>query len=165
MTTQEILAEVMADPAPKGWTLKALKHIASMSEETHCFSANLYIDGVKAASISNHGHGGPDMVDWTSAAAEKSALATVSGTQDLKEYGSDSVLSDDACFEITIGNMVNDALLLKDVKKSVKKGQFPIGVYAEDAPYSGFIFGLRSLDNLAKFLAEYKATRYRVFHL
>ena len=42
--------------------LKAIKHYASMSEETYCYEANLYVLGVKVGRVSNRGHGGGD--DW-----------------------------------------------------------------------------------------------------
>jgi hypothetical protein len=41
--------------------LKNLKTLASLSEETHCYTATIYVDGKPAFEASNHGHGGPDM--------------------------------------------------------------------------------------------------------
>ena len=166
MTTEtEITATVIPDPAPAGWVLKSYKEIKSMSEETLCFSARLYIDGKLACDLSNHGHGGPNSEHWASPEMKTLAMATVSGTHDLSEYGNPDPLDDDACFEITVGEMCEDISLQKDIKRVCKKGAFPIGVFAEDGPYSGFIFGLRNLDNLGKFLVEHKVIRYRVFHL
>ena len=40
--------------------LKNIKRIAWMSEETHCYQATLYVDGVKWGVVSNQGHGGCD---------------------------------------------------------------------------------------------------------
>ena len=40
--------------------LKNIKHTAWMSEETHCYQATLYVDGVKWGTVSNQGHGGCD---------------------------------------------------------------------------------------------------------
>lgn len=40
-----------------------LKNISinhSLSEETFCFTATIYVDGQRAFEASNHGHGGPD---------------------------------------------------------------------------------------------------------
>ena len=42
--------------------LKNLKFAEFASQETNCFSATVYIDGVKATTISNDGHGGPNRV-------------------------------------------------------------------------------------------------------
>lgn len=47
----------------KTMELKAIKHMASLSEETFCYSANVYINGKKAISVSNSGHGGCDNQD------------------------------------------------------------------------------------------------------
>jgi hypothetical protein len=38
--------------------LKALKYSDFASQETHCFHANIYIDGKKAGWAENNGHGG-----------------------------------------------------------------------------------------------------------
>jgi len=38
--------------------LKAIKHFPSMSEETECFNANVYVDGKKVAYAENRGYGG-----------------------------------------------------------------------------------------------------------
>ena len=40
--------------------LKAIQYAAFSSEETNCYTANLYIDGRKIGSVGNDGHGGPD---------------------------------------------------------------------------------------------------------
>lgn len=42
--------------------LKAIKHSDDMSEETFCYSANLYCDGKMVAHVGNSGKGGADMV-------------------------------------------------------------------------------------------------------
>lgn len=38
--------------------LKSVKLNLTLSEDTYCFSADLYVDGVKTAYCSNRGHGG-----------------------------------------------------------------------------------------------------------
>ncbi len=43
--------------------LRGIKYYASMSEETSCFEATIYIDGQKACRVSNRGHGGADDFD------------------------------------------------------------------------------------------------------
>lgn len=40
--------------------LRNIKHFASLSEETHCYSATLYVDGELWGEVSNRGHGGCD---------------------------------------------------------------------------------------------------------
>ena len=39
-------------------TLKNVKHAVFMSQETECFEASVYINGKKAGTVSNAGHGG-----------------------------------------------------------------------------------------------------------
>ncbi len=43
--------------------LKAIKHAAFASEETHCYSARLYLRGKPAAQMRNEGRGGPDLIE------------------------------------------------------------------------------------------------------
>jgi len=38
--------------------LRNIKHMPSLSEETECFSATIYVDGVKRGTASNRGTGG-----------------------------------------------------------------------------------------------------------
>lgn len=46
-------------------SLKNVKIMRSLSEETICFSATIYIDGKKACNVSNRGNGGcHDYDDW-----------------------------------------------------------------------------------------------------
>lgn len=40
--------------------LKNIKVLASLSEETPCYTGTVYVDGKAAFAASNHGHGGPD---------------------------------------------------------------------------------------------------------
>lgn len=43
-------------------TLKSIKHHAGLSEETHAYTATIYVDGSRFASVRNAGHGGSDEV-------------------------------------------------------------------------------------------------------
>ena len=49
---------------PKDMQLKAIKHYPSMSEETYCYEANLYILDVKICRVHNRGRGGADDFDF-----------------------------------------------------------------------------------------------------
>ena len=44
--------------------LKAIKFHEDMSEETNCFSANIYLNGKKVGSVKNQGHGGCNFYDF-----------------------------------------------------------------------------------------------------
>ena len=45
--------------------LKAVKHFEAMSEETQCFTANIYLNGKKVCFVKNEGHGGCNFYDYT----------------------------------------------------------------------------------------------------
>jgi hypothetical protein len=45
-------------------TLKNVKIVEAMSEETTCFAASIYIDGKRAGLVRNRGYGGPHEIDW-----------------------------------------------------------------------------------------------------
>jgi hypothetical protein len=40
--------------------LRRIQHFERMSEETNCYAADLYVDGVKVGEVGNDGHGGCD---------------------------------------------------------------------------------------------------------
>lgn len=42
-------------------TLRNVSHNARLSEETYCYAADVYIDGVKSGTVENRGHGGSNM--------------------------------------------------------------------------------------------------------
>lgn len=60
--------------------LKAVKIHKGLSQETTCYTANLYVDGKKAAECSNRGCGGPDEVHWLNDDSRKAVLAHVAAT-------------------------------------------------------------------------------------
>jgi hypothetical protein len=45
--------------------LKNIKYYASMSEETDCYEAILYVDGKRLGRVHNDGHGGCDHHDFS----------------------------------------------------------------------------------------------------
>jgi hypothetical protein len=98
-------------------TLKAIKYMASHSQETHCYSADLYFNNKKAAVVSNYGHGGCDdaiivnQAAWDAATEYTKALperAFLGGTfpQDIESI----------CCEL-----VNDYLERKELKRLLSK--------------------------------------------
>ena len=46
-------------------TLNKLTIQKRLSQETLCFSADIYIDNVKIGEVTNHGHGGPNSYHFT----------------------------------------------------------------------------------------------------
>lgn len=57
--------------------LKKISINTRLSEETVCYSADLVWNGKKVAEVSNHGHGGPDMVRVTDQVGFDAAIAFV----------------------------------------------------------------------------------------
>ena len=97
--------------------IKNIKHVESMSEETFCFSANLYVDGKKIGAVSNRGHGGCHEYDFNNDTVRelnqwcKENLPTWSMDDD-QEYETD--------LEMHISNLVADFLDTKHIKKLLK---------------------------------------------
>lgn len=51
------------------FTLKKVQYLAGMSQETHCYTADLYLNGCKVAEVGNAGHGGCDDVRYVNGGA------------------------------------------------------------------------------------------------
>ena len=61
--------------------LKNIKYFASMSEETPCYKADIFINGKKAINVSNHGHGACDEIY-----AYTSFGLTQNGLKEFEQY-------------------------------------------------------------------------------
>lgn len=127
--------------------LKAIKHAAFASQETHCYSATLYVDGVRWGEVRNEGHGGPDMFHgvggktWENLAELDKRIAA---TFPPIEFEGLAPISN--TLECVCGELVNDWLYERDYKRAssrnalfIKPGekglfQFPLkGTTAEKA--------------------------------
>lgn len=97
--------------------LKNIKHMESLSEETHCFSATLHVDGHKIGEISNHGHGGPDAFHGDQATYDK-ADAWVAANMDPLEIADTDPLPMD--LEIYCGQLLEDHLIRVDLRKTLR---------------------------------------------
>lgn len=89
--------------------LKKIKTIRAMSEETECFIAELWLDGVHRGNVSNRGHGGPDSYDDHKAEME------------LNAYG--KTLPPEPRYGLTMNAdlLVGDVLAAELLKKQVAK--------------------------------------------
>ena len=107
--------------------LKNLKHSEFASRETNCFEATVYINGKRAFYARNDGHGGADLYaplenqdrgEFTSSLND-----LINYCLTLPKWGSEFGGEDnmDVTPEILIGNLVNDMLDAKKLKKSLKK--------------------------------------------
>tara|TARA_R100001086_G_scaffold198621_1_gene114940 strand:+ start:2658 stop:2993 length:336 start_codon:yes stop_codon:yes gene_type:complete len=104
--------------------LKNIKHFESLSEETFCFNANLYVDGKKVGKVSNRGNGGCHEYDLDMKPQGKNWLLKEldiwckknlpKWSMDDQEYETD--------LELHISNLVADFLYTKHIKNLLKKG-------------------------------------------
>jgi hypothetical protein len=101
--------------------LKSLRTNERLSEETQCFSATLYVDGVKRGEVLNHGQGGPNEYTDRTVEAELDAYGKTLPTQHY--HGMD--LEQNA--DLLIGEAMDRAKLEKDLRGKVlmrnEKGQ------------------------------------------
>jgi hypothetical protein len=98
--------------------LRNIKRAAFASEETHCFEATIYIDGKRAGDVRNDGHGGPNFYQPF---ALETRLAEYAATlppvaMDMGD-GTTETYPQDA--DILIGDLLEDHLLAKDLKRAM----------------------------------------------
>jgi hypothetical protein len=91
--------------------LKSIKHYESMSEETNCFQATIYIDGKRAGEASNRGYGDP--INITPYELHKTINEYASTLPPIDYEG--MRFEQDA--ETLIGDLLNDWLTTQDLKK------------------------------------------------
>ena len=91
--------------------LKSVKHYESMSEETNCFQATIYIDGKRVGEASNRGYGDP--INITPYELHKT-LDDYASTLPPLDYEGMQIEQD---AETLIGGLLNDWLLSQDLKK------------------------------------------------
>ena len=105
--------------------LKNLKHAEFASQETNCFEAKLYINGVFSATLTNDGHGGSDYVYW-----EKNVPTTKKQVEDYLAKNVDTMssrpeewkdLAHPFCLEYWVADEVEILLASRRLKKAFKK--------------------------------------------
>jgi hypothetical protein len=105
-------------------TLKNVKVHADMSEETTCFSASVYIDGKRAGTAKNRGHGGPTTVNWTDRGLgeeyEKWARNQVILTEDPADPEKSMIVDDWFKLEWKIGEALDAYLDMQWLKRQCK---------------------------------------------
>lgn len=100
--------------------LKNIKHSAWASQETHCYQATLYVDGVKWGTVSNEGHGGCDLFDgaegydWDDLAELNKRIRE---TYEPYEYEGMTLKLN---IEMLCGDLVNQWLRDKDFNRAMK---------------------------------------------
>jgi len=99
--------------------LKNIKHTAWASEETHCYQATLYVDGVKWGTVSNQGHGGCD--DFYGETRSDEDIEHLNGrirdTYEPYEYEGYTLKKD---LDMVCADLVNQWLRDKDFNRAIK---------------------------------------------
>ena len=97
--------------------LKNIKHTAWASEETHCYQATLYVDGVKWGIVSNQGHGGCD--DFYGEAQSDLGWLNdqIKATYEPYTYGDKSIEQN---LDMVCADLVNQWLRDKDFNRAMK---------------------------------------------
>lgn len=109
--------------------IKNVKYAAFNSEETHCFSATVYKDGKAWCTVRNEGHGGPDDFNPVKGNDYKALYKEIKEFEKTlpqrecswndKKTGKPCMM--DSNLEIVIGDLMNEWLIVSDVKKLLKK--------------------------------------------
>ena len=106
-------------------TIKNIKHYESMSEETDCFEATLYVDNKKVGSVANRGTGGCNewrlddyslertLNDWCITNLPKWKMSDTFVDGENKEMDTD--------LDMHISNLLVNYLETKDLKKLLSK--------------------------------------------
>lgn len=105
--------------------LKNIKHFAAGSQETYCYTANVYVDGKRWGTTENDGRGGPDNIhalegDWQEVnKLNERVKATYPRTE--SEWFPDGLAT---TLEILFGDLVTDHLRRKEFNKLLKQDVF-----------------------------------------
>tara|TARA_R110001606_G_C15216468_1_gene633483 strand:- start:208 stop:720 length:513 start_codon:yes stop_codon:yes gene_type:complete len=104
-------------------TLKNIKHAEFASEETNCYSATIYVNGKRFATVSNDGFGGSDHVQPFSKNYQDLQDLEKQIASTYPKWGSEFGGSNDhdTTLEIICGDLVNEWLKRKDFKKAMRR--------------------------------------------
>lgn len=148
--------------------LKNIQHAAFASEETYCFDATVYIDGVKSGTVGNDGHGGCHK--WSSNALQEriDAEALARKPEETFEPG-DGLINDlfiDWLIAKDLKRAMNGRVLFLDDKGAIRQTKkqataIVARVLADPVKVKQYWPNAKSILNLLPFdeaLAIYKAT-------
>jgi len=115
-------------------TLKNIKHSEFASHETHCFEASIYIDGKRRATVSNCGQGGCNDEHWDDRTVMDAVYDYVKTLPPVDVEWGDGTMPQS--FDTIIGELVNDWLVTKDIKRELRKG---LVVFDSDCERGSFL--------------------------
>ncbi|MGE8422141.1 MAG: hypothetical protein ACN6PI_04895 [Sphingobacterium siyangense] len=138
--------------------LKRIQHSQQFSEETHAFTANLYINGIQAGYVKNNGHGGatfytPKNQQGKFLIREAEKYCATLPPADRSENNLLDGLSQDIDLEQYIDDLVNKYIEKKEIAKfnsKMNKIMLKGIVYGiPDQFYSGFVYAVPMVKLLA----------------
>lgn len=94
--------------------LKRISYNKRLSQETHAYSADIWVNGVKRGTVQNSGQGGPDNIFPRDLAHEIEAYAKTLPQVDC--HGTKL----DMCAEILFGDMMNAHIVSTEIKRIMK---------------------------------------------
>ncbi len=101
--------------------LKNVKHMASLSHETHCFTATIYVNGKKAGTAENRGNGGNTDIYWGDKQLRDKARQYIA-TLPTRHYGDgEAVYSQIVDEEIYVDDLLQDWLVKKDYRRDIAR--------------------------------------------
>ena len=137
--------------------MKALKHSAFASEETHCYEAKLYFNGKPFALASNAGHGGADYYEPIGNFTHLHIRGVADRCRDEMPKWEMCGDTHDTTLEIWCGESVNDLLALKEMKKLLRSRI----LYQDPEDKSGvYQLTFKNTRQITKQHIEYVARKY-----
>ena len=97
--------------------LKAIQYAAFSSEETNCYTANLYVEGRKIGTVGNDGRGGCDRFDGDRVAYDR---ADVWCRLNLPKWTGHDGTPHDTDLEFHCGQLVDAWLVARDLKTAFR---------------------------------------------
>ena len=103
--------------------LKNIKHIDSLSEETYCYSATIYVDGKRWGKCNNSGNGGPDNTHPFKGGWEefKRIDELVKATYPKWASPVDASIELDTNLEMVCSELVTEWLYKKELKSQLRR--------------------------------------------
>lgn len=101
--------------------VRNLKHSASLSEETHAYTATIYVDGKPAFNASNHGTGGPDMYHPIAPFTWEDEKRIDEWLKANKPPHTDYGMTIEHSLEIEVGDQINQILAKRQLDRMLKK--------------------------------------------
>ena len=117
-------------------TLKNIKYSEFASRETHCFQASIYVDGKRSGTVENNGHGGCNDEHWDDSSVMDAVYDWVKTLPPVEVEWGDGTMPQS--FDTVIGDLVNDWLSIKDIKREMRKGLIIISKKDKKGSFSTF---------------------------